>query len=100
MTRTSLLPRAVASALVLAATAVLTVSAVAQQPAGNQSAQPTSGSANADLKDVTRHPENYIGKTIVVEGEAIDVLGPHLFVVDARKWFHLWGGMLVVVPEP
>jgi len=49
---------------------------------------------------VTRHPENYIGKTIVVEGEAIDVLGPHLFVVDARKWFHLWGGMLVVVPEP
>jgi len=28
------------------------------------------------------------------------VLGPHLFVIDAKKLLHLWGGMVVVVPEP
>ncbi|HVZ22213.1 MAG TPA: hypothetical protein VG871_14175 [Vicinamibacterales bacterium] len=54
----------------------------------------------ADLKDVTRHADKYIGKTIAVDGEVMDVLGPHLFVVDAPRWFHLFGGMVVVVPEP
>jgi hypothetical protein len=54
----------------------------------------------ADLKDVTRHPDKYMGKTIAVDGEVIDVLGPHLFVVDAPRWLHLFGGIVVIVPEP
>jgi hypothetical protein len=68
--------------------------------------QPTKSSADAgsavsaDLKDVSRHPDNYVGKRITVEGEVTDVLGPHVFMVDARRFFHLWGGMLVIVPEP
>jgi hypothetical protein len=54
----------------------------------------------ADIKDVARHPEKYIDKTVMVEGEVVDVLGPHLFAIDAPKLVHLWGGMVVVVPEP
>jgi hypothetical protein len=64
-----------------------------QSPAAEQAAK-------VDLHDLERHPEKYIGKTVTVEGAASDVLGPHLFTVDEPKWFHLWGGMLVVVPEP
>lgn len=104
------------SAVILAATLVMAVPAAGQQPSGsrqnqqqNQNQQnqqnkqnPSLGNqgATADIKDVTRHPEKYINKAVTVEGETVDVLGPHLFVVDAPKMFHLWGGMVVVVPEP
>ena len=25
---------------------------------------------------------------------------PHMMVIDARRWFHPWGGILVVTPAP
>ena len=56
--------------------------------------------AKVDLGDLSKHPDKYIGQTVTVEGETLAVLGPHLFVVDEPEWFHLSGGMLVVVPEP
>jgi hypothetical protein len=74
--------------LILAAALTATPVAIAQQ------------AASADVKDLARHPDNYLNKTVTVEGEVADVLGPHLFVIDAPKLFHLWGGMAVVVPEP
>jgi hypothetical protein len=63
-------------------------------------AQQQSPPTKADLKDVVRHIENYLGKTIEVEGEVLDVVPPHMMVIDARRWFHPWGGVLVVMPEP
>jgi hypothetical protein len=77
--------------------------AAGQQKSGTTPQDPRIASdqpAKVDLNDLERHPEKYIGKTVTVEGEAADVLGAHLFTVDQPKWFHLWGGMLVVVPEP
>jgi hypothetical protein len=73
-----------------------------QQPKPEQQKQSAASSqpVKADVRDLVRHPEKYIDKTVTVEGETIDVLGPHLFVVDAPKLVHLRGGMLVVVPEP
>jgi hypothetical protein len=78
-----------AGALALA-TLVMSSAAAQQQPS------PT----KADLKDVVRHIENYLGKTIEVEGEVLDVIPPHMMVIDAQRWFHPWGGVLVVMPEP
>jgi hypothetical protein len=69
-----------------------------QQP--TKSSADSGGAVSADLKDVSRHPDQYVGKRVTVEGEVTDVLGPHVFMVDARRFFHLWGGMLVIVPEP
>jgi hypothetical protein len=71
-----------------------------QQQRQQQQQQSAQAEGTTDLSDLARHPEKYIGKMVTVEGETVAVLGPHLFVVDEPKWFHLWGGMLVVVPEP
>lgn len=70
----------------------------AAQKAADSKPQPPP--VKADLKDVVRHIDNYLGKTIEVEGEVIDVDPPHLMVIDSRRWFHPWGGVLVVVPAP
>ena len=99
------------SAVILAAAVVMALPAAGQQPSGGQQNQQQKQNqhnqqnkqnqgATADNSDVARHPEKYINKAVTVEGETVDVLGPHLFVVDAPKLFHLWGGMVVVVPEP
>jgi hypothetical protein len=76
--------------------------------AGQQKAAPPAGASQqrsepptkADLKDVVRHIDKYLGKTIEVEGEVLDVVPPHMMVIDARRWFHPWGGILVVTPVP
>jgi len=65
-----------------------------------QQAAPANQATTADIGDVTRHPDKYLNKAVTVEGEATDVLGPHLFVIDAKKLLHLWGGMVVVVVGP
>ena len=80
-----------------------TPSASAGQQGGAQKAtdaKPQPPPTKADLKDVVRHPDNYLGKTIEVEGEVLDVMPPHMMVIDARRWFHPWGGVLVVTPVP
>ena len=80
-----------------------TPSASAGQQGGAQKAtdaKPQPPPTKADLKDVVRHPDNYLGKTIEVEGEVLDVMLPHMMVIDARRWFHPWGGVLVVTPVP
>jgi hypothetical protein len=110
------------AAMVVGALAMATIAAAQQSSGGrdqnrqNQSNQPQSqtnqqnqqqkpaAAANqgttADISDVTRHPDKYLKKPVTVEGEVTDVLGPHLFVIDAKKLLHLWGGMVVIVPEP
>jgi hypothetical protein len=91
-----------AAAVIIAAPAARQTGGAPQKP-GTTQQSPGAASDQAvkvDLNDLQRHPEKYIGKTVTVEGEAAEVLGPHLFTVDEPKWFHLWGGMLVVVPEP
>jgi uncharacterized protein YdeI (BOF family) len=83
--------------------AVMAAPASGQQSSGSKQ-QPTAGTANqpatVKFEDVEDHPEKYLGKMVTVEGEVTDVLGPHLFVMDEPRWFHLRRGMLVVVPEP
>jgi hypothetical protein len=90
------------AAVIIAAPAARQTGGAPQKP-GTTQQSPGAASDQAvkvDLDDLQRHPEKYIGKTVTVQGEAAEVLGPHLFTVDEPKWFHLWGGMLVVVPEP
>lgn len=90
------------AAAILVAPAITAAPKEVQQSGGSQQKPPAAADqpSKVDLEDVERHPEKYIGKTVTVEGEATEVLGPHLFTVDEPKWFHLRGGMLVVVPEP
>ena len=88
----------VAVPLVLA-TLVTSPMAARQQGSAPQKAtdaKPQPPPTKADLKDVVRHIDNYLGKTIEVEGEVLDVVPPHMMVIDARRWFHPWGGVLVV----
>ena len=79
-------------------------SASAGQQGGAQQkpteSKPQPPPTKADLKDVVRHLDNYLGKTIEVEGEVLDVVPPHMMVIDSRRWFHPWGGVLVVTPVP
>jgi hypothetical protein len=106
--RQILLVMSVSLAVSFAAASTIAASRQAQQSNTSQqkpaASQPKPAAADqpmkADLNDVERHPEKYIGKTVIVDGEAADVLGPHVFTIDEPKWFHLWGGMLVVLPEP
>lgn len=99
---------AVGSAAVLAAVVANVPAGADQQTSSAQRGQKQqSNEANAagqpakvDVKDLSSHPDRYLNKTVTVEGDATDVLGPHLFVVDDHKLFHLWGGMVVYVPEP
>jgi hypothetical protein len=89
-------------------TAGTLVSAVMSAPIGAQQRglsqqQPAAASnqpAKVDVDDLVKNGDKYVGKTVTIEGEATEVLGPHLFAVDEPKWFHLHGGMIVVVPEP
>jgi hypothetical protein len=69
-------------------------------PQKTADAKPQPPPVKADLRDVVRHLDNYLGKTIEVEGEVLDVVPPHLMVIDTRRWFHPWGGVLVVMPAP
>jgi hypothetical protein len=101
LTITGLAAVALAAATIIAASEVPQSRATQQKPdATQQSKGPADQAVKVDLSDLERHPEKYIGKTVTVEGETADVVGPHLFTIDEPKWFHLWGGMLVVVPEP
>jgi hypothetical protein len=79
--------------------ATLVISPVAaRQTAADSKGQPPP--TKVDLKDLVRHIDNYLGKTVEVEGEVLDVVPPHMMVIDARRWFHPWGGVLVVTPAP
>jgi hypothetical protein len=53
-----------------------------------------------DLDELETHPEKYVGKTVIVEGEVDRVLGPHLFTIDERNWVDLERELPVVVPDP
>jgi hypothetical protein len=103
----------VTSVLVPLALATLVLSPMAAQQKAPSASARQQGSApktaeskpqpppmKADLKDVVRHIDNYLGKTIEVEGEVLDAVPPHLMVIDSRRWFHPWGGVLVVTPAP
>jgi hypothetical protein len=84
--------------------ATLVMSPVAAQqkaaPPAGTSQQRSEPPTKADLKDVVRHIDKYLGKTIEVEGEVLEVVPPHMMVIDTRRWFHPWGGILVVTPVP
>ena len=80
-----------------------TAKAAGQQGSAPQKAadsKPEPRPRKVDLKDVVRHIDNYLGKTIEVEGEVLDIVPPHLMVIDSRRWFHPWGGVLVVTAVP
>lgn len=105
MTRQSLLKFSVTVPVVLIA-ALLTSPLSAQQKRASKIADQSASKPappppqKADLKDVARNLNSYVGKTIEVEGEVIDLVPPHLMVIDSHRWFHLWGGVLVIFPEP
>jgi hypothetical protein len=69
---------------------------MSQQPAS----APATQAMKIDLDELETHPEKYVGKTVMVEGEVDRVLGPHLFTIDERDWVDLERELPVVVPDP
>jgi hypothetical protein len=69
-----------------------------------QQAQPQqgteSGQARVDLDRLEGHPDQFLGRTVTVEGEVDRVLGPNVFTIDERRWADFEREMPVVVPEP
>jgi hypothetical protein len=105
MTRQSL--RTILTAVPLVLAALVMSSSAAQQkpatttkPAGATSQAATAPPTKANLKDVVRHIDNYLGKTIEVEGEVLSTIPPNMMVIDSRRWFHVFGGVLVIMPAP
>lgn len=77
------------------------VAVPAQQPAASQG--PIASDARAatvKLDDVEDKPENFVGKTVTVEGEVDKLLGPHLFTIDERGWADPARELPVSVPAP
>lgn len=72
----------------------------AQQQKSQQPSTPATQAMKIDLDELETHPEKYVGKTVIVEGEVDRVLGPHLFTIDERNWKDLERELPVVVPDP
>ena len=51
------------------------------------------------IADLENHPERYVGKTINVDGEVDNVLGPHLFELDQPGEGQKEGDVFVLVPK-
>jgi hypothetical protein len=52
------------------------------------------------LDELEDNPQKYEGKTVSVDGEVEEVLGPRLFTIDERRWVDLEGEILVLVKAP
>jgi hypothetical protein len=55
-------------------------------------------SPRVELDDLEDNPEQYMNKTVSVDGEIEEVLGPRLFTIDEPNWGDLAGETLVYVP--
>jgi hypothetical protein len=87
---------AVSVAACLASAAVL-----AQQPPRSQGPIASDTPAmTVKLDDLEDKPENFVGKTVSVQGEVDKMLGPHLFTIDERGWADPAREMPVSVPAP
>jgi hypothetical protein len=71
-----------------------------QQPQQQPPSSSASPPATVNLDELEKHPEQFLGKTVTVEGEVDRVLGPNLFTIDEKNWVDLDREMPVVVPEP
>jgi hypothetical protein len=86
---------------VLVAASAASVSVWAQQPASTPGPiVSTAPAATVKLDDLEDKPENFVGKTVTVEGEVDKLLGPHLFTIDERGWADPAREMPVSVPAP
>jgi hypothetical protein len=86
---------------VLVAAGAASVSVWAQQPASTPGPiVSTAPAATVKLDDLEDKPENFVGKTVTVEGEVDKLLGPHLFTIDERGWADPAREMPVSVPAP
>ena len=73
----------------------------AQQPAARQGPIVSdTPAATIKLDDLEAKPENFVGKTVTVQGEVDKLLGPHLFTVDERGWVDPARELPVSVPAP
>jgi hypothetical protein len=92
MTRTTTIATMTMAACALAFTPVT--------QAQSQHGQTDQPATQLDLGDFEDNPSMYIGQEVTVEGEADDVLGPRLFVIDEGNWFDMFDGeALVMVPS-
>jgi len=85
---------------VLTAISAASPSTAQQQTTSQQPSAPATQAMKIDLDELETHPEKYVGKTVIVEGEVDRVLGPHLFTIDERNWKDLERELPVVVPDP
>ena len=73
----------------------------AQQPPAKQGPIASdTPAATVKLDDLEDKPENFLGKTVTVQGEVDKMLGPHLFTVDERGWADPARELPVSVPAP
>lgn len=86
---------------VLVAASAASVSVWAQQPASTPGPIVSNApAATTKLDDLEDKPENFVGKTVTVEGEVDKLLGPHLFTIDERGWADPARELPVSVPAP
>jgi hypothetical protein len=79
---------------------VASLTAVAQQPAANQGPIADTRGVTVKLDDLEDKPENFVGKTVTVDGEVDKALGPHIFTMDERGWADPAREVPVSVPSP
>lgn len=83
------------------AACVVSIPVTAQQPPASQGPIASdTRAATVKLDDLEDKPENFVGKTVTVQGEVDKMLGPHLFTIDERGWADPARELPVSVPAP
>jgi hypothetical protein len=62
--------------------------------------QKADASSRVTIDDLEDNAAKYVGKTVTVEGDVANVLGPRLFTIDERNWIDFDGETVVLVPAP
>lgn len=86
----------------LAAAALAALPAAAALAQENQASGTAKNNPQATVRinTIEENAANYRGKTVTVEGEVDEVLGPRMFKVDEQAWLDFDGETLVFVPAP
>lgn len=87
------------TALTLAGAGCLAV-VVAAPAALAQDKPPSAQPSRVEMDQLDENPQQYLGKSIVVEAEVQEVLGPRLLTIDEYEWFDFDGDTLVLIRAP
>lgn len=81
------------------ATAMVRSPGSGESPQSAPMVQATQTAMKVKIDELEDSGQKYIGKTISVDGEVEDVLGPRIFSIDEPNWADLEGELLVTMPS-